>query len=114
LNGFSRSNSSPSSIFSSSGVDEQRGGLDGRLPRDFVDLRAAGAVALLRFERFDAVEVDVPEAVALLLVELDPRPAALRVEGGARNALPDGRVLVAVRVLEDLADVAGLASTSST
>src|SRR5581483_6019296 len=87
--------------------EEPRRSLDRRLPRNLVDLvRRAFAARLV--ERLDLVEVDVLEAVPLLLVEFDVRAAPFRRNRSARDRLLEGRVLPAGVVADDEARVAGL------
>src|SRR2546423_14423201 len=88
-------------------AEQPRCGIDGRLPRDLLD-RLGGAAAVRFLERLDAVEVDVRESAALLLVEGDTRRSPLGSDRVARDLLSEGRVLAALVVAEDEPRVAGL------
>src|SRR5206468_3203923 len=92
-------------------LTEQPGrGIDRRSPGDLLGFPPTAPVRarLVVLQRLDPVEVDVREAVPLLLVELDPGTAALHGECLPRDGLAKRRVLVAVFVLEHEACVPGL------
>src|SRR4051794_4213081 len=56
--------------------------------------------------RLDLVEVDVVKAVALLLVERDPRATALVAGGFLADLRAEGRVLAPLAIAQDVARVA--------
>src|SRR5581483_3508769 len=89
-------------------ADEPGRSVDGRLPGDLLGRGAVPGRLGLLHDRLDAVEVHVVEAVSLLLVVLDPRPAPLGGDGVACDRLLERRVLVALVVTQDEARLAGL------
>ena len=64
------------------------------------------AIGRLVGSGLDLVEVDVPVLIALLLVELDPNPAALQLLRTLANRLAESGVLVAGIVAQHEAQVA--------
>jgi len=86
-------------------AEQVRRCLDRRLPRHLVGV--AGCALGRRFQRLDRVEIDVREAVALLLVVGDPHALSLEPRQLRGDLLLEGGVLLALVVDEDEARVAG-------
>src|SRR4051794_31268127 len=86
-------------------AEQPRCRLDGCCPCGLLGI-GVGSLRLDGGDRLDRVEVDVVEAVALLLMERDPRATALVAGGVLADLRPERRVLPPLVIAQDVARVA--------